>query len=82
MILDCIKWPSSITTIFDSYEDEVEDEDEFNVADISRVSSYLKTFIESGMYGYDCCDAFEAFFFLGCLISFFFFFLTQHLQLS
>ncbi|XP_075878653.1 uncharacterized protein LOC142885811 isoform X2 [Nelusetta ayraudi] len=48
MILECIVWPSSITQIFDSYEDEEWDEDEFSTADVCRVSSYLRTFIENG----------------------------------
>lgn len=61
MILDSIIWPSSITVIFESYEDVGEDES--CVTDVCRVSSYLKTFIENGMYDYCSCDAFEAFFF-------------------
>lgn len=49
MILECIKWPWSITQIFDSYEDEEWVEDKFSQADVCRVSSYLRTFIENGL---------------------------------
>lgn len=52
MILDCIVWPTSITIIFEKYRVE-EEEDESDIEDISRVSGYLKRFIENGMYG--CC---------------------------
>lgn len=56
MILECIVWPSSIMQIFDSYEDEEWDEDEFSTADVCRVSSYLRTFIENGLFkDPNCC---------------------------
>ncbi|XP_051282207.1 G2/M phase-specific E3 ubiquitin-protein ligase-like [Dicentrarchus labrax] len=45
MLLDCIIWPSSITVTFESYE--VKDEDESDAIDVSRVSGYLKTFIDN-----------------------------------
>ncbi|TWW56703.1 hypothetical protein D4764_08G0006900, partial [Takifugu flavidus] len=48
MILDCITWPSSITVIFDEYEDKYLGSDEFCTIDIKRVSSFLKMFIENG----------------------------------
>ncbi|XP_029689982.1 G2/M phase-specific E3 ubiquitin-protein ligase-like isoform X2 [Takifugu rubripes] len=48
MILDCITWPSSITVIFDKYEDKYLGSDEFCTIDIKRVSSFLKMFIENG----------------------------------
>lgn len=54
MILDCITWPSSITVIFDEYEDKYLDSDEFCAMDIKRMSSYLKMFIENGRYE-SCC---------------------------
>lgn len=81
MILDCITWPSSITVIFESYEDVGEDES--CVTDVCRVSSYLKTFIENGMYDYCSRDVFEAFFFFSflCCLTIASF-LTQRLQLS
>ncbi|XP_044207596.1 G2/M phase-specific E3 ubiquitin-protein ligase-like [Thunnus albacares] len=45
MIFDCIIWPSSVTVIFESYK--VKDNAECDVTDVSRVSGYLKTFIEN-----------------------------------
>lgn len=50
MILDCIIWPSSITVIFEKYEEEYQSREESCATDIKRVSSYLKTFIENGRY--------------------------------
>lgn len=54
MILDCITWPSSITVIFDAYEDKYLGSDEFCSMDLKRVSSFLKMFIENGRYE-SCC---------------------------
>ncbi|KAK7884262.1 hypothetical protein WMY93_027385 [Mugilogobius chulae] len=45
IILDCINWPTSVTVFFDSYQ--VTDDYESDSVDISRVSSYLKRFIEN-----------------------------------
>ncbi|KAG8002653.1 hypothetical protein GBF38_015159 [Nibea albiflora] len=49
MILDCIIWPSSITVVFESYEDKDgdEDDDNYDAIDVCRVCGYLKTFIEN-----------------------------------
>lgn len=55
MILDCIIWPSSITVIFEKYEEEYLSRDESCATDIKRVSSFLKTFIENGRYESCCC---------------------------
>ena len=49
MILDCIIWPSAVTVFFEHYKGK--DADEFEVTDVCRVTGYLKTFIENGMYG-------------------------------
>lgn len=54
MILDCIKWPSSITVICEKYEDKYLGSDEFRATDIKRVSSFLKMFIDNGRYE-SCC---------------------------
>lgn len=68
MILDCITWPSSITVIFDEYEDKYLGSDEFCTMDIKRVSSFLKMFIEKGRYETCCCRCLwnSIFFFLPC----------------
>lgn len=54
MILDCITWPSSITVIFDEYEDKYLGSNEFCANDMKRVSSFLKMFIENGRYESRC----------------------------
>ncbi|XP_076022508.1 G2/M phase-specific E3 ubiquitin-protein ligase-like [Genypterus blacodes] len=45
MILDCIIWPTSTTILFDSFQET--DDDDSAVTDVTRVSGYLKTFIEN-----------------------------------
>ncbi|XP_061664313.1 G2/M phase-specific E3 ubiquitin-protein ligase-like [Syngnathoides biaculeatus] len=45
MLLDCIRWPLSTTAIFECYK--VVDFDERDAEDASRVSGYLRTFIEN-----------------------------------
>lgn len=61
MILECITWPSSITVIFDSHEDqEKDDDDECCEADVCRVSNYLRKFIENGLCQYCRCYGFKA----------------------
>lgn len=67
MLLDCIIWPSSITTIFERYEEQDLDEDESCFTDVCRVSSYLKAFIENGKCKYGC-GVFEVYFSLSCVV--------------
>ncbi|KAJ0036759.1 hypothetical protein NQD34_005436, partial [Periophthalmus magnuspinnatus] len=49
IVLDCIIWPTSVTVFFDNYQ-VVEDDVGSDYVDVCRVSSYLKRFIENGMY--------------------------------
>ncbi|KAJ0064186.1 hypothetical protein NL108_001488 [Boleophthalmus pectinirostris] len=49
IVLDCIIWPTSVTVFFDNYH-VVDDNVEPDSVDVCRVCSYLKIFIENGMY--------------------------------